>query len=62
MNTNVNLWEIVDVFDPCLSDASNIVVQQGDNGGDVHVIKSIKLSITMHMVINNGSQKISVIN
>lgn len=61
-NTEDELREILDVFEPCSFNAMDVVIQQGDKGDDFYVVESGELSITVHMASDDGSQRISVMD
>lgn len=48
-NTEDELKEIIDVFEPCSFGASQVVIQQGEKGDDFYVVQSGELSITVRM-------------
>lgn len=48
-NTEDELSEIIDVFEPCSFKAGEVVIQQGKKGDDFYVVQSGELSITVRM-------------
>ncbi|KAL7533440.1 hypothetical protein ACHAXR_005236, partial [Thalassiosira sp. AJA248-18] len=48
-NTEDELKEIIDVFEPVSFEAEEVVIQQGERGDDFYVVESGELSITVRM-------------
>ena len=48
-NTEDELHEIIDVFEPCSYKAEEKVIQQGEKGDEFFVLESGELSITVHV-------------
>lgn len=48
-NTEDELTEIIDVFEPCAFVAGDFVIKQGDKGDDFYVVETGELSITVHI-------------
>eukprot|EP00584_Thalassiosira_punctigera_P009212 CAMPEP_0172534196 /NCGR_PEP_ID=MMETSP1067-20121228/6645_1 /TAXON_ID=265564 ORGANISM="Thalassiosira punctigera, Strain Tpunct2005C2" /NCGR_SAMPLE_ID=MMETSP1067 /ASSEMBLY_ACC=CAM_ASM_000444 /LENGTH=703 /DNA_ID=CAMNT_0013318959 /DNA_START=140 /DNA_END=2251 /DNA_ORIENTATION=+ len=46
-NTEDELTEIIDVFEPCTFDADQAVIRQGERGDDFYVVETGELSITV---------------
>lgn len=54
-NTEDELSEIIDVFEPCSFEAGEVVIQQGEKGDDFYVVQSGELSITVRMADSAGA-------
>ena len=52
-NTEDELMEIIDVFEPCSYKAGEVVIQQGEKGDDFYVVQSGELSITVRMATDD---------
>ena len=48
-NTEDELTEIIDVFEPCTFVAGEVVIQQGESGDDFYVVETGDLSITIRI-------------
>mmetsp|Transcript_12686 Transcript_12686/g.27552 ORF Transcript_12686/g.27552 Transcript_12686/m.27552 type:complete len:694 (-) Transcript_12686:268-2349(-) len=48
-NTEDELMEIIDVFEPCNFKAMDVVIQQGERGTEFYIVESGELSITVRM-------------
>ena len=54
-NTEDELMEIIDVFEPCSFKMGDVVIQQGERGDDFYVVETGELSITVRMAQEEGS-------
>ena len=54
-NTEDELMEIIDVFEPCSFKMGDVVIQQGERGDDFYVVETGELSMTVRMAQEEGS-------
>lgn len=51
-NTEDELHEIIDVFEPCTYEPNEVVIKQKDRGDYFYVVESGDLAITVHMALD----------
>jgi len=58
-NTQDELMEIVDIFQPCSFGAGDVVIQQGQKGDEFYVVEKGELSVTVRMAAEEGETNIN---